>query len=256
MLTEEDVLDALSCVTDPELDEPITDLGFVVSVAVEGSMATVGLRLPTFFCAPNFAYMMVADAHDAIVTLPGVSAARVVLLDHFADQEISGGLAGAQDFAATFAGDTDGGDLDELRATFARKAYLARTHLVVDRMLARGWQVDQLGSARLADLPDCDESRRFLDRRAELGHPIDPDALLLLDVWGEPVLGDAIADHLRRARTVHISIEGNAGFCRGLLATRYAENGTGDPAARQAVSLAGGMHRSNRSPFTSQGVNA
>jgi hypothetical protein len=31
----------------------------------------------------------------------------------------------------------------------------------------------------------------------------------------------AVVEHLRFARTVRVSIEGNAGLCRGLLATRY-----------------------------------
>ena len=29
------------------------------------------LRLPTSFCAPNFAYLMASDAKDVLVALPG-----------------------------------------------------------------------------------------------------------------------------------------------------------------------------------------
>ncbi|HET8987716.1 MAG TPA: iron-sulfur cluster assembly protein, partial [Humibacillus sp.] len=54
--------DALSVVIDPELDEPITDLGFVRSLDVVGDRVTAHLRLPTSFCAPNFAYLMASDA--------------------------------------------------------------------------------------------------------------------------------------------------------------------------------------------------
>ena len=66
-------LAALTTVRDPELDEPITSLGFVAScvVSCEGR-AVVRLRLPTYFCAPNFAYLMVADAYDAVIDVPGV----------------------------------------------------------------------------------------------------------------------------------------------------------------------------------------
>ena len=54
---------ALGTVRDPELDEPITDLDFVASCTVSGDgVATVLLRLPTFFCAANFSFLMVADA--------------------------------------------------------------------------------------------------------------------------------------------------------------------------------------------------
>ena len=49
---------ALATVMDPELDEPITDLGFVRSHAVHGDDVEVHLRLPTFFCSPSFACMV------------------------------------------------------------------------------------------------------------------------------------------------------------------------------------------------------
>ena len=57
---------------DPELDEPITTLGFVASCVVsQDGRAAVRLRLPTYFCAPNFAFLMVADAYDAVTGGPG-----------------------------------------------------------------------------------------------------------------------------------------------------------------------------------------
>ena len=58
---------ALDTVRDPELDEPVTSLGFVSSCTVgDDGAAEVHLRLPTYFCAPNFAFLMVADAFDAV----------------------------------------------------------------------------------------------------------------------------------------------------------------------------------------------
>ncbi|HVV19303.1 MAG TPA: iron-sulfur cluster assembly protein, partial [Pseudonocardiaceae bacterium] len=63
---------ALATVRDPELDEPLTDLGFVASCEVSAAGAVaVRLRLPTYFCAPNFAFLMVADAYDAVSAVPG-----------------------------------------------------------------------------------------------------------------------------------------------------------------------------------------
>jgi hypothetical protein len=47
------VLEALSTVRDPELDEPITELGFVERVEISGGTVSVKLVLPTFFSAPN-----------------------------------------------------------------------------------------------------------------------------------------------------------------------------------------------------------
>ena len=73
-----DARTALDAVIDPELDEPITDLGFVTEAVVVEGVAAVRLRLPTYFCAANFAYLMVADAHDAVGRAPGL---RSGLLD-------------------------------------------------------------------------------------------------------------------------------------------------------------------------------
>ena len=63
---ERRVWEALSQVMDPELDEPVTTLGFVREWGVDDGAARVRLRLPTYFCAPNFVWMMVADTRDAL----------------------------------------------------------------------------------------------------------------------------------------------------------------------------------------------
>ena len=118
---------ALDTVLDPELDEPITDLDFVESCTVsEDGVATVGLRLPTFFCAPNFSFLMVADAYDAVSAVPGVTRADVTLADHHAAAEINGGVAAQAGFVGSFGAPGEAvAELDELRLQFFRKAALA-----------------------------------------------------------------------------------------------------------------------------------
>ena len=88
------VLDALGAVYDPELDEPITALEFVSScdVSADGDV-DVRLRLPTPQCAPNFAYLMAADARDAVRRLPEARAVTVVLEDHYTGDEINASIA-------------------------------------------------------------------------------------------------------------------------------------------------------------------
>jgi hypothetical protein len=61
----------------------------------------------------------------------------------------------------------------------------------------------------------------YLQRRTELGLPTGPDAPLVVHADGTAVEPADLGDHLARIRTVAVSIEGNAGFCRGLLRTRY-----------------------------------
>ncbi|HSP09601.1 MAG TPA: iron-sulfur cluster assembly protein [Candidatus Dormibacteraeota bacterium] len=81
--TVERVMRALDGVIDPELDEPITTLRFVSDCAVspDGDVS-VRLRLPTPQCAPNFAFLMAADARRAVRDVPGVRDVAIVLEDH------------------------------------------------------------------------------------------------------------------------------------------------------------------------------
>jgi metal-sulfur cluster biosynthetic enzyme len=216
-------------VRDPELDEPITALGFVVSctVSADGD-AQVRLRLPTYFCAPNFAFLMVADAYDAVCALPGVRATEVVLEDHFASDAINGGVAARAGFARSFDGEAVG-ELHELRADFLRKAVMAGTDQVCRPLVAAGTEPPALAGLTLGGVPSSRALDRLRQRRAELGLPAGDDAPLLIDpVSGSPLRSEAVPLHLRRARTTRVSIEANAGICRGMLRHRYDSPGQGE----------------------------
>jgi metal-sulfur cluster biosynthetic enzyme len=219
---------ALSHVRDPELDEPITELGFVSELRVDGGQVDVRLRLPTYFCAPNFAYLMVADARAALASVPGVERARVALEDHFASDEINGGVGDDRDFAATFPGEVVG-DLSELRSLFDRKAFVVRQERLCQVLITGGRRAEELPQMRLGELPALPETTEYLERRARLGLDVSPDAPLLLRPNGEPITGEDAPLQLRFARTVRVSIEGNADLCRGLLATRYGLGGDPHP---------------------------
>jgi metal-sulfur cluster biosynthetic enzyme len=224
-----EVIAALETVRDPELDEPITSLGFVTSctVSADGD-AQVRLRLPTYFCAPNFAFLMVADAYDAVAALPGVRRAEVVLEDHFASGAINGGVAARAGFARSFDGEAVG-ELHELRADFLRKAVLAGTDQVCRPLLAAGSDSQALLTMTLGDAPPSRALDRLRQRRADLGLPAADDAPLIIDpASGAAVRGDAIPLHLRRARTTRVSIEANSGICRGMLRHRYTTSGLGE----------------------------
>jgi metal-sulfur cluster biosynthetic enzyme len=221
------VMAALAGVRDPELDESVTDLGFVADVTTVGSRVEVALRLPTYFCAPNFAWLMVNDAHAAVRIVPGVSEVEVRLVDHFAADEINAGVGGGRGFDATFAGLADG-ELDELRLVFRRKALAARQDRLCRTLLADGASPGELAQLRLGDLPPGADTDTYLQRRAELGLAVSPEALFLVDRTGAPVSPEGATAYLRRLRTIAVSIEGNAGTCRALLATRYhAAQGVG-----------------------------
>jgi metal-sulfur cluster biosynthetic enzyme len=216
------VYTALGTVRDPELDEPITTLGFVASctVSAEGQ-AQVRLRLPTYFCAPNFAFLMVADAYDAVSGLPGVQSTEVILDDHFASDAINAGVAARAGFVGSFDGEAVD-ELDELRATFLRKAVLAGTDLVCRPLVAAGCTPAELAALTLGAVPASPDLSRLRQRRTDLGLRADDAAPLLIDPQtGTPVAPDAVPLHLRRAKLTRTGIDANTSICSGMLKARY-----------------------------------
>jgi len=230
---QQSLLAALETVRDPELDEPITSLGFVASCAVSAAGdAQVRLRLPTYFCAPNFAYLMVADAYDAVSALPGVRHAEVLLEDHFAAGAINGGVAARAGFVRSFDGEAVS-ELHALRADFLRKAVMAGTDQVCRPLLAAGADPAALPAMTLGEVPPSRALDRLRSRRAELGLPAGDDAPLLIEPHnGAPVTEAALPLHLRKATITRVSIEANSGICRGMLRHRYHDTkgqGESDP---------------------------
>ena len=216
------VLEALGTVYDPELDEPITGLRFLSSLRVEpDGDVEVLLRLPTPQCAPNFAFLMAADARAAVGRLPGVRDVRVVLQDHYTGEEINRALARGEGFMGAFPGETEDDDLEELRSLFTRKALIARQTIVCERLLAQGRTVDQLAALTLDGLPDSPEARRCLELRERLGIGSGPGAAAFVQADGEAVSSQDMPRWLRMGRLVRTSLEANGGICRSLLQFRH-----------------------------------
>lgn len=212
-ITTEQVIEALRGVLDPELDESIVTLGFVAEVGLAGGEVSIALRLPTFWCAPNFSWLMAEDARDAVQRLPGVERVRVELRDHHAGDQITQGVSRGRSFVEAFSDEaTD--TLEALRRRFRRKAFFARQDRLFG-VLPR----ERLAALTLGDLPDCPEARAYLAIRAELGLDCSASAPVLTDPTGRPV-GDPEA-YLRQVRLMRVSMEANTALCRGLLEARY-----------------------------------
>ena len=220
------VLRALDTVRDPELDEPVTSLGFVASCELsEDGVAEVHLRLPTYFCAPNFAFLMVADAFDAIAAVTGVRKTVVVLDEHFASDAINDGVAARAGFVGTFGGEA-AGELDTLRANFIRKAVLAGTDRVCRPLLKAGTTYGELARMTLGEVPASPDLRRLRARRREVQLRDDDAALLLVDVaTGKSIGSEDPRLYLGRARLTRVNIEANGSVCRGMLLGRYGISG-------------------------------
>jgi len=209
------VNEALGTVFDPELDEPITALGFVGACVVsEAGDVHVRLRLPTPQCAPNFAFLMAADARAAVLALPEARDVTIVLEDHYTGEEINAAVGRGDRFGGAFPGETEG-DLDALRELFRRKALVARE----GRLLAN---VDDPAAATLGQLrgPDADRCRAL---RRELGMDAGDDAPAFVKGDGTPIGAGEVARFRRLAGLTAVSLETNGGMCRDLLKTRYGQ---------------------------------
>ena len=226
-----EVWSCLAPVTDPELDESVTELGFVTAVTVdEGDGVTIGFRLPTYWCAANFAFLMADDMRRAVSALPWVASASVELKDHMYAEEINRGMAGGRSFQDTFAGEAEA-ELDEVRETFRRKAFQRRQEGVIRELLGRGYSPDQLIAMTLAALerlPIDDECRRLVARYLEMrrgwgGDDADAGAPAFVTADGDALEARTFNVYLLELRRVRLNVELNGALCRGLLKARYRD---------------------------------
>lgn len=222
------VWEAIDGVIDPELDRSLVELDFVRSVEVGEGDVRVALRLPTYWCSPNFAYLMVGDAQEAVRGVPGAERVRVDLVDHFAGERISEAIQAGLSFQEAFPDQAEG-ELDELRRKFRLKAFVVRQEPVlraVRQTLGDAGAVAlHLGDGSPPEGVEAPEWSEYLRRRRDLGMGEAPAELVLTDAQGAPLAADGLDHYLRLARSVRISLQSNTEFCTGLLAARYDGEG-------------------------------
>ena len=225
---EAEVRAALASVVDPELDEPVTELGFVTAVecSAEGEVH-IGFRLPTYWCAANFAFLMADDMRRAVRALPWVTAVKVELHEHMYAEAINQGVEKGAGFEASF-GAAAGGDLEALRRSFLLKAFQRRQAALLEHLLEAGVKAGELVGLDVAALRrfelDAEGERlaaRYLERRAVVD--AGDASLAFVDTEGRPIAAEALPTHLRELQRVCVNAEFNGVLCRGLLAVRYGE---------------------------------
>lgn len=249
-ITEASIYEAIADVLDPELDEPLVKLGFIDRVQVAGPDVTVVFKLPTYWCAPNFAYLMAADLRTRVQQVPGVRTTRVVLLDHCTEDEVTTGVNRGQSFAEAFPDETlEDENLEELRRTFLRKGFLMRQDALLRQMLKVGLDEPTIATLCLADL-SIDEPTNvafvtvqgqvvrlegvghsaaiYLSRRAALHLSLIPEDPLITNDEGQPLEVGGLKEFLRRSRSIRMSIMFNTSMCKGLFRTRYENAGAGE----------------------------
>lgn len=218
-------------VTDPELDEPVTELGFVERVTVDGGRVEVDFRLPTYWCAANFAFLMVDDIRIAVEGATWCQSVRPRLLDHMYEDEVNRAAGEGRPFKEVF--DDLGADdtLDEIRQKFRMKAFQRRQEFVLRGLRKLGFDdasiVDMdLGTLEGLSIEDEDGARqkpRYLRILREFGHVSTPQDPAFVTPEGNRLTTAAFERYLQELRGVRINMEFNGAICRGLLSTRYKE---------------------------------
>jgi metal-sulfur cluster biosynthetic enzyme len=228
----EQVRAALDTVTDPEIDESVAALEFVSGIEVsDENDVSIEFRLPTFWCAPNFAFMMASDMRDAVKEMDWVRSVSVKLLDHFSADLINRGVALKQDFRDAFPGETDD-DLASVRLRFLGKAFERRQELLIRHLLGTSYKGEWITRVSLKDLMglslDSEGTRLrtlyiFAWRRL---HPEWPEAsLAFVALSGDPLDPGQLPSYMRKIGGVRRNAEYNGFICRSLLAERKAECG-------------------------------
>lgn len=229
---------AIAAVRDPEIDEPLEALNFIVDTEVAGGLVAVSLRLPTFWCPANFVYLMAAEMRSAVLALPWVRGFELRLVDHFAADEINRAIGEGLDFAEAFPGQA-ARDLAELRRTFDGKAFLMRQSALVYILRRRGSDDDaiaRLTAGELDRMAGADHElaaawSAYRQKCEALHMEIHPQAPVVVDLQGTPIAPGDLQPHLRRVRSLVTSAGANGEMCRMLMAARREGIGCGTPHA-------------------------
>jgi metal-sulfur cluster biosynthetic enzyme len=217
----------LETVTDPELDEPVTALEFVTRADVDANDCVhIEFRLPTYWCAANFTFLMADDMRSAVKDLPWVAAVSIVLGEHMYADKINAGLARGLSFQETFGAEADG-DLDELRRTFLLKAFQRRQAALLAHLIAAGRDGGGLVEMTLHELVELEVDEegarlrtRYLERRPIVSVPLTASHAFV-DTDGDPLQADTLSTYVRTLRRVDVNAEFNSALCRGLLHARF-----------------------------------
>jgi metal-sulfur cluster biosynthetic enzyme len=240
----------LATVMDPELDEPVTELGFVTAVALlDDGEVHISFRLPTYWCAANFAFLMADDMRCVVQALPWVSQVSVRLQEHMYAEEINRGVAVGRGFQASFGAAAEGG-LESLRLTFLLKAFQRRQAALLQHLLDAGVTAETLVALDRAALPaltvDGEGARlvaRYLERRSVVA-----GELAFVDSDGRTLEAMSLTKYLRGLVLININMEFNGALCRGLLSVRYPDGQTLSAPTGAAQLQAQPIHIVRRAP--------
>jgi metal-sulfur cluster biosynthetic enzyme len=225
----------LDLVMDPELDEPVTDMGFIEAVSItdtatrNAATVHVSFRLPTYWCSPNFAFLMAEGIKQQVEDLPWVGQAVVTLHDHMAADEMNRAINAGASFGSVFADLQPDEDLRALREKFDLKAFQRRQEVVIKALIAMGFLPDEvvamprglLDAICFDDPENARQKTRYMTILSDR-HPMRRADDLAFPVWqGGPITD--FAGYMGLLRSVRINMEFSGALCRGLKQSRYLQ---------------------------------
>lgn len=80
---------AMSKIIDPELGRPITDLKLIDKLSVDGGNVDLEFHLTAPFCPPVFALKIASDIKAGLLSVPGVTEAKVTLRGHYLAEAVN-----------------------------------------------------------------------------------------------------------------------------------------------------------------------
>ena len=218
------LLARLDRVLDPELDESVLSLGFVESIAGdEAGNVTVCLRLPTYWCAANFSYLMASDVRRELSGLEGVRSVTVRMGEHFASREVEGGVTPGKTFGEAF---PEGGPdtLEDTRQIFLVKGFFKRQERLLKALKDAGLSFEEIATLSVAEAAsagvDARCVARYLERRAQLGLDCSGENPLIVNASGEDVPVEKLENYYFRARTTRLAMEASGSLCSAMLQSR------------------------------------
>ncbi|WP_049903273.1 iron-sulfur cluster assembly protein [Halococcus agarilyticus] len=240
--TQAAVRDRLDRVDDPELDESIVELDYIRDLAIDASVVTVELVLPTAWCSPAFAWMMATGARDEVSALPDVEKCVVRLRDHMHEDEINHGVNERLAFEDAFPDAEDG--LADVRRTLDEKARMGRQYRAIEALLDAGIDPEQIAALRRADVSLDDEQTlvsladgglvvsvsadpvvEYLRKAAATGLVTGPTDRLFATPEGEPISPDEFDRVQHRARLAKTNATGQGSICSALNEARNGVEG-------------------------------
>ena len=231
---ELEIKNCLKTVFDPELDESIIDLNFVSNIEIKSDeIVQVELRLPTYFCSANFAWIMCFDAKKAIEGVPWVNTVYIRLVDHFVMNKVNKGLENDQSFSDVV-GTKKELDFLQLRRKFEEKAFLNRQSLLIQFLRSKHLSDNQILEMSFKNLGMLVKKyqnsefnknfKRYRDLRERL-LPKKTVNLAFLGLDGSYIHEKNVLEYLRILRRTTGSITANSEMCKILMAERYSAGG-------------------------------